>query len=252
MRCQECRESISARLDGEYSPDEVAADEHLAGCPGCRRFADDAARVTRLARTRPAEAVPDLTSAALAAWDAGAAPSPPRRRRGRRALRAGLAGAAVGQLGLALSGVLASGGAPHHGPELGGATLAHLSHETAAWNLALGVAFGWAAMNGSRSVRALVPVIGAFVGVLALLSLSDLVAGQVEPGRLVSHAVVAVGLVLLLLHRAGGRDDDGRSVVGTDPIADRTMREPPAIGPDFPRAGRGEGAGLDPTGRRVA
>lgn len=61
MRCEDCRDAISARMDGEdagVAPGAV--DDHLAGCAGCRAFADRAAHVTRLARLRPAEDLPDV------------------------------------------------------------------------------------------------------------------------------------------------------------------------------------------------
>lgn len=73
MGCGDCRKAISSRLDGEELPGEAEqVDEHLAGCEPCRAFAERAARVTRLTRTRVAEAVPDLAWRRLRAWqDAG-------------------------------------------------------------------------------------------------------------------------------------------------------------------------------------
>ncbi len=65
--CTQCKEALSARLDGEDSEAERdALDVHLASCAACHRFADDAARVNRLARTAVAAAVPDLVEAVLA------------------------------------------------------------------------------------------------------------------------------------------------------------------------------------------
>lgn len=52
MDCTQCREALSAQMDGEESAAEQSElDAHLAVCGGCCRFADDAARLTRLART---------------------------------------------------------------------------------------------------------------------------------------------------------------------------------------------------------
>lgn len=60
--CTECREAVSARLDGEESAAERdVIDMHLATCAVCRWFADRAARVTRLARTAVATQEPDVT-----------------------------------------------------------------------------------------------------------------------------------------------------------------------------------------------
>ncbi|MEQ3554273.1 zf-HC2 domain-containing protein [Pseudonocardia nematodicida] len=77
MDCQQCRDLVSASLDGEASGAERAArDEHLARCADCRAFAGAAERITRLARVRPAEPVPDVaTLLASIGLDAGVAPA---------------------------------------------------------------------------------------------------------------------------------------------------------------------------------
>jgi Putative zinc-finger len=60
--CTQCREAISARLDGEESPIASSAiDAHLAICPACHQFSDDAVRVTKLARCAPATHAPDIS-----------------------------------------------------------------------------------------------------------------------------------------------------------------------------------------------
>ncbi|MGH3935625.1 MAG: zf-HC2 domain-containing protein [Pseudonocardiaceae bacterium] len=62
MDCTQCKKAVSARLDGEESDAERdAIDVHLATCAACRWFADEAARVTRLARTAVAAEEPDIT-----------------------------------------------------------------------------------------------------------------------------------------------------------------------------------------------
>jgi predicted anti-sigma-YlaC factor YlaD len=206
MRCEDCRDAISARMDGEDPGVEPGTvDRHLDGCAACRAFAERAAHVTRLARIRPAEELPDVLPGLLAALDAGESrPAPPRSRRSiaRDAVRAALAALAVGQLALALSGIISATGA---GPgQFAGASMAHFSHESAAWNLALGVAFGWAA-TGARRSGGLVPVIGAFVALLVALSALDVLAGHVTAERLLGHLPVIIGLLLLLVHaRLGG------------------------------------------------
>jgi predicted anti-sigma-YlaC factor YlaD len=253
MQCEECREAISARLDGEDRPGESAAvDTHLSTCPDCRAFVDRAARVTRLARTQVVGAEPDLLPGVLAAFDAPPARERPRRRRAVDAVRGGLAALSVGQLGLAVSGIVAATDGGRHDLELMGASAAHFSHESAAWNLALGVAFGWVALRGTRSAPALVPVIGAFVAVLTVLSVPDLLAGRVDGARLVGHGLVVVGLLLLLVHRALTRDGGDGTRAGT---------RSPEPGPTDPlleaaeplrRRSFGGDEGLKPAGRRVA
>jgi predicted anti-sigma-YlaC factor YlaD len=128
--------------------------------------------------------------------------------------------------------------------------MAHLSHESAAWNLALGVAFIWAASGATRRVGGLVPVIGAFVALLVALSTLDLLAGHVEAGRLVGHVPVIVGLVLLLLHARLGRDGGGTTVTPDDSrFAGADGRDGSRFG--FGDEGFGDG-GLQPTAHHRA
>ena len=259
MRCDDCRDAISARLDGEDGPGESAAvDAHLATCGSCRAFADDAARVTRLARTRLADEGPDLVPQLLAAWDARqpdpvAVPTRRGRERATDLVRVALGGLAVGQMGLGMAGIVAATDPAHHDMTLSGASVAHFSHESAAWNLALGVAFLWVALRGTRTASALVPVLSAFVGVLVVLSVPDLLAGRVDPSRLVGHGLVVAGLVLLLAHRLLARGGGGGATGAADHDL-ATADESWVTAWPVPEAHRrwGDGPGLDPTARRVA
>lgn len=188
MTCAQCREEISADLDGESDADGRAALEaHLAGCAACRRWQASAAVVTRSARTAPADPGPDLVALVV--------PAAPRRRRGPRVARVGLGVVGVAQLVL---GVLALTDTTGHGDAaMLGADLAHMGHESAAWNLALGVAF-LAGARWVRHVAGLLPVLGAFILVLGALSAVDLVAGRVEPARILAHGLVVVGFAFAL------------------------------------------------------
>jgi predicted anti-sigma-YlaC factor YlaD len=59
--CTRCMECFSAWPDSEESETERGAiDAHLRVCAACRRFAGNAARVTRLARTGVAVYEPDV------------------------------------------------------------------------------------------------------------------------------------------------------------------------------------------------
>lgn len=247
MRCEDCRDAISARMDGEDTGVERGVVEHhLEGCAACRAFSERAAHVTRLARIRPAEDLPDVLPGLLAALDAGESRPAPRRTRraiARDAVRAALAALAVGQLALALSGVIAATGA---GPDqFAGASMAHFSHESAAWNLALGVAFGWAA-TGARRAGGLVPVIGAFVALLVTLSALDVLAGHVTAGRLLGHLPVIAGLALLLLHARLGRGGGTTAAVRDDGPGGTGRRDVRFDGPRF-----GDG-GLHPSAHHRA
>jgi predicted anti-sigma-YlaC factor YlaD len=220
MRCEDCRDAISAQVDGEDPGVESGVVErHLDGCADCRAFSERAAQVTRLARIRPAEDLPDVLPGLLAALDAGESRPAPRRTGraiARDAVRAALAVLAIGQLALALSGIVAALGGQAGSDRLGGASMTHFSHESAAWNLAIGVAFGWAASGAARRAGGLVPVIGAFVALLVALSALDLLVGNVTAGRLAGHLPVIVGLALLLLHARLGHGGGGTAAVSPD------------------------------------
>jgi predicted anti-sigma-YlaC factor YlaD len=74
----------------------------------------------------------------------------------------------------------------------------HAAHESAAWNLALGASFLAVAVKPARAVGTL-PILGTFVLVLSVLSIPDIADGTVGEGRLISHAAVVLGLVLVTL-----------------------------------------------------
>lgn len=215
MRCDRFRDSASARLDGELTGLPAAAlDHHLATCPNCARWAEEATRLTRLARLGPAQ-VPDLADVITADVVL------PTRRVLRRRLRLRLALLAVGlvQLGIAVLALT--------GDSIGMAMSQHAAHEAAAWNLAIGAAF-LAAVQAPRRASGLVPLLATFIVVLAALSAHDIAAGTVSAARVLTHVAAVAGLgLLLLLDRAeralppgsvtvaGGSDtEDGRPLRG--------------------------------------
>jgi predicted anti-sigma-YlaC factor YlaD len=198
MGCQGYREALSARLDGEDDPaGRALVDAHLAGCAECRAWLDRAAMVTRLARTAPAPSSPGIPDSVL-----DAAPGRGRARL-RRTLRIVLAVVGAAQFLLGVLQAASLGGVSMTASDgmVEGAMPGHLVHESAAWNIALGAGFVFVAWRRTRPTGIL-PILTVFVAVLSLLSLADLVDGQVNPGRLSSHLFVVVGyLAVLLLSR---------------------------------------------------
>jgi phosphoribosylaminoimidazole (AIR) synthetase len=68
--CTQCRKTLSARLDGEESAKQSSAvDAHLVSCPACSQFSDDAARLTRLARSAGATHAPDVSGKVIFALE---------------------------------------------------------------------------------------------------------------------------------------------------------------------------------------
>lgn len=191
MGCDEFREALSARLDGEDDPAERAVtDAHLAGCAACRQWYDAAARVTRMVRTSVVTHEVRVSDEVLAA-----APGPGRARL-LRAVRVALGVLGVAQflLGAAQIGGFAAGRHLHTfgvGPD-------HLWHESAAWNVAVGAGFAWIAFSRGPG-SGLIPTLTAFVAALSLLTASDVIAGRVDLGRVLSHAFILVGYLLVLV-----------------------------------------------------
>ncbi|MGM1063229.1 zf-HC2 domain-containing protein [Saccharothrix sp. Mg75] len=232
MDCDTCREALSARLDGEAEPAPAAeTDAHLAGCAACRAWQDRAAALTRSLRLRPATATPDLVDAVVAA-------APPVVRTRGWYPRAALAGVAVAQLTLGLAQVLgtstAAARAAGHG--IHDSTGVHLFNESTAWNLALGLGLLWAALR-PRAAIGLLPVVAAFVAVLAAFSTRDLITGQATATRVTSHAILVLGLALLLLvHRTHRRPDgtDSTTPLPTATPTDGAAPATPRADPDPP------------------
>ncbi|WP_433261874.1 zf-HC2 domain-containing protein [Actinosynnema sp. CS-041913] len=255
MDCETCREALSARLDDEREPAPAAdTDAHVAGCAACREWQDGAAALTRSLRLRPASATPDLVDAVLdnAVLDNAvldpASPVPPKATRGWYP-RAALAGVAVAQITLGLAQVLGPGAAPDlAGHGIHGASGNHLFNESTAWNLALGLGLLWTALR-PRATTGMLPVVAGFVVVLGAFSVQDLVAGQATVQRVTSHAILVLGLLLLVVVHRGRRDPDGARVArprpdSPDGTAEDTYPEPAAERPARPR--------LRPVSRRRA
>jgi predicted anti-sigma-YlaC factor YlaD len=206
--CDIHREHLSAEIDGELAsgtPAEAraalaAAHEHLDGCAACTAWLDAVLRLNRLVGVAPADPGPGLSQARLDQ----ALTRLPRRRTvsGRTCARValGVVGVAQTVLGALSLGAPSTdmhampGMAP--APDTDVAGMLHMSHEYAAWNLALGLAFVVGAL-WTRHLAGTLPVLAGFVGVLAVLSGIDLVHGDVDAARVVSHALVVVGLVLV-------------------------------------------------------
>jgi predicted anti-sigma-YlaC factor YlaD len=229
--CGVHREYLSADLDGEIEPltdpeSGVAlarAQRHLVVCAGCERWFDGVTRVNRLARTELADPGPGLSQAQLDTLLAQL-PSPGRRAMWRQAARVslalvGVAQAALGSVPLllphaaAMHGGMDMGGVGMGGGHLGGmesgggmlgAGMIHMSHEYAAWSVAVGIGF----IVGARWTRHLagaLPVLASFATVLCVVTAVDAISGRVEPARAVSHLLIMVGIALIVAILATGR-----------------------------------------------
>ena len=206
MDCEEYREALSARLDDEEGPGDARqpTDSHLEHCADCALWYDNAALITRRTRTSAAVTWPDVTDAVLAKVPAGAATTATRLR-----VSLGAVGAALGTS--ALFSLTAGGEYP-----------------TAAWHLALAVAFGAVATRRTQPAG-LVPLLGTFVGVLSWGYVSGHATGT---GGVLSFLLSAAGLVLVvLLGRVPPRRREPEPPAGTSARARRKPRPAAEDGP---------------------
>ena len=183
MRCDQSRDLLSARLDGEASDDELAVlDRHLASCPACATFADELVGVDRLTRLTPAEPVPDLTAAVMAA-NATAAEDPRR-----QAVRWSLVVVAAAQLLRALPSLFVSSSE----------STVHTTRELGSWSAALAVGLLVAAWQPARA-KGMLPLGIVLAGVLSLGALVDMVAGRAAGAGESVHLLEIAGIALLWL-----------------------------------------------------
>lgn len=200
MRCQPCREALSARLDNEEPgvPDEVV-ERHLAGCAECRSYRDRSRLVRRRFAVRPADAVPDLTGPILAAArtpvarpgvarsDAAFAPVPSRRSPGGHWTRWALLAVALTQLAIAVPPLVLGPGDEAPG---------HLARELGAWDVALAAALVLVVLRPARAAG-LVPFAALLAMALVGAAAIDVVTGRASILAETQHLVELAGLALL-------------------------------------------------------
>ena len=193
MDCLTCRESLSARLDGEAEPAPAEqVDAHLAECGACRAWQRRGEELNRVLRVRPATPVPDLHEAILA-------DAPQIEPAQGWWVRGALVCVAVAQVTLGLSQLVGMGTtAMHVGHEDAPAVAGHLFNESTAWNLALGIGMLWAAFR-PRATSGLLPVLAGFVVVLFAYSAHDLVTGAAPVSRVLGHGLLVLGLGLMIV-----------------------------------------------------
>lgn len=133
----------------------------------------------------------------------------------------------------------------------------HVGNESAAWNISWGAAFLGVARAG-RCQAAVLAMLTAFLAMLTLLTVSDLLGGRVGLGRLGTHALLVLGFVLVLhlTRRPGLLSRTGADRPGTSGALTTTKKAstPPRNGhhathplPRFPTAyPRRDGAGRRP------
>jgi len=184
--CETARDAISALLDGEPPGVERSAlDAHLAGCPSCRSWREQAHALTRRVRLASASPVPSPSASLMHALRAAE-----RRRRWWRSLaltRGALALVAVGQLVVTIPPLLF--GTDHEAPM-------HVAHELGAFDMALAVGFLVAVLRPSRA-QGMRTLVGCAALLLVVTAAIDLLTGRTTPSDELPHLLAVAGWLLL-------------------------------------------------------
>ncbi len=187
MRCSDCRDAASARLDGEDAPAGTtfaAVDAHLDGCRDCGAWLDGATRLHRTVRVRPVEPVVDRTDAILAAVPASARPRPVR-----EVVRYALLAIGLTQLVLALPALVLADGA---------SAPVHVAREMGAFEVALAAGLLATAWR-PRLAFGLLPFALALAGALVVTAAVDLAHGQAVALTEAHHLLDLIGVALLVV-----------------------------------------------------
>ena len=199
MDCTTCRETISARLDGETlgtDSDLVEAhlvEAHLASCVACRGYLAKATALQRSLEQWRTEQVPDLTGPILARIGQAVTD---RHRSWQDDARIALA--VVGGLLVVLAlPALVFGQDP-------GASV-HVARELGSFHLALGAGLLMVAWRPGRAAG-LLPVVAVLASCLTMTAVLDVAAGRLPALAEAHHLLHLAGLALVwLLASPAGR-----------------------------------------------
>ncbi|MGH9132691.1 MAG: zf-HC2 domain-containing protein [Ilumatobacteraceae bacterium] len=181
MECLAARELISSAVDDELpAADGRQLDEHLAGCPLCRGYAERVSMLTRAVRLRGVEPMPDLASRVLERA------RPPRLGRGGW-IRPALAWVAVV--------IAAQSIQPLVFGDASGATT-HIARHLGAFGLALSIGMAYAAWRPHRAFGML-PFAAALVATTTVSAVLDVTDRVRTPLAEAVHVTELVGLVLM-------------------------------------------------------
>jgi predicted anti-sigma-YlaC factor YlaD len=187
--CGSAREAISALLDEErLGVEREALEAHLVGCSGCRRWREEAHRLTRRVRLAPVQAVPPPGEQFLAT--VGASSRPWRWSQPLGLTRLALVAVALAQIAWVRVPTLIFG-TDRRSP-------IHVAHEMGSFDVALAVGFLVAAWRPARA-HGMRTLVGAAALLLVATAVLDLVLGRTTASDEAPHLLAVAGW--LLLHR---------------------------------------------------
>lgn len=192
MECEDVRDALSARLDGEeLGAEPGAVDAHLAVCTRCAAWGANAGALHRVVRVREVEVMPDLSGAIVDAFVAAAGP-----RSGRSAAvapvgtaRWALFSVALTQLVVALPSLLVG---------VSSGTAMHVTRELGSFDVALAVGLLVATLQPARA-WGLLPVAAALALVMMGTTVVDLLEGRTSTLGEAHHLLDLAGVALLWL-----------------------------------------------------
>jgi predicted anti-sigma-YlaC factor YlaD len=191
MRCEQCREIVSAQVDGEAQPAEwAAASRHLLTCPDCREYASASEHLARQTRLRPVEPVPDLTGRIVAAAGIGPNRHRPAVHDSTRPVRLVLCAAALLQIALAVPALVLGDDAN---------LPVHIARHIGSFDVALAVGYLWVAWRPARALEGVFPIAAALVACLVGSSILDVITGRAAAVAELHHVTDLVGLTAMWL-----------------------------------------------------
>ena len=180
VNCVQARETLSAYLDQEATPEEISlSTEHLGGCPDCRAWWEAVGKATRVLRVRVAQPSPDIATPVLVRGH------PPRVGRGQW-IRISLAAVALLELVHALPGLVLG-----HGAES-----IHDARHLGSFGIAVSIGLLYVAW---RPVRAygILPIAAALAITMGVSALIDIVQGRATSLGEAHHLLDISGLILV-------------------------------------------------------
>ena len=184
VECDDARELLSARLDGEATAAENrVADRHLEDCARCRSWWFTFEPSSCAMRLRSAPHMPDLVEAVLRQ-------TAPRRRRHASAARVALAAIAGFDLAAASADLVAR-------------PAGHATSHVAAMQLAVAIGYGYAAWRPAKAEGMMV-VAGVLTAALLATGALDVYDARTTRLAEASHLVTLVGFASLWWLRRGG------------------------------------------------
>lgn len=185
---------ISADVDGEATAQESAAvRRHVRTCAGCRKWQHDISDLAQVLRGPPVQ--PGHVDDQFLRVVVEAAPSRHRWRTLRNPIRLMLVVIGVAQVAWGLADIVALQVAPRWLSPTDREGFAHLSNESAAWNVAIGVGFLCTAF-GQVAASGALPMITTFMALVIASSAHDAAEHHVHVVRESIHVLLMVGYVL--------------------------------------------------------